>query len=241
MCVWGGGDLGVSGLLERWRRERCISLEYAQVFIFMHRAVLLLLLVMLGCCMSYFMYIQYICIEPSVLCKHAATSTTTDEAITGCKEKQTQTYSTVQLSTPPQKLKLSLHPSFFFCFFLLWYTNKLPLLKAAVFTFIVVDQNVCDGSGWVACIDELYSPQLYGYGSRSQLSLTSCPAAADSCSHWLSSDKHIACIPARHQTAAWKSNLITRQENQYFRILHSPRSLFYYRSHSHALHICAFQ
>lgn len=117
MCV-GGGDLGVSGLLERWRRERCISLEYAQVFIFMHRAVLLLLLVMLGCCMSYFMYIQYICIEPSVLCKHAATSTTTDEAITGCKEKQTQTYSTVQLSTPPQKLKLSLHPSvFFFCFF----------------------------------------------------------------------------------------------------------------------------
>lgn len=130
---------------------------------------------------------------------------------------------------------------FFFVFFLLWYTNKLPLLKAAVFTFIVVDQNVCDGSGWVACIDELYSPQLYGYGSRSQLSLTSCPAAADSCSHWLSSDKHIACIPARHQTAAWKSNLITRQENQYFRILHSPRSLFYYRSHSHALHICAFQ
>lgn len=76
------------------------------------------------------------------------------------------------------------------------------------------------------CIDELYSPQLYGYGSRSQLSSTSCPAEADSCSHWMSSDKLIACIPARHQTAAWKSNLITRQENQHFRILQSPGSLF---------------
>ena len=80
--------------------------------------------------------------------------------------------------------------------------------------------------GGVTCIDELYSPQLNRYGSRSQLSLTSCPAAADSCFQWLSSDKLIACAPARHQTAAWKSNLITRQENQHFRILHSPRSLF---------------